>query len=102
MPLRSTAAPTKPLNIGCGRGGRRVERLARDVDHGALEAEAEAEIGDAVVTRVTRGRDLALDSAMAESAWHDDPGDALQLRAVPLVEGLGLDPADLDTDVVVD
>ena len=52
--------------------------------------------------RVAGGRHLALDAAVAEASRHHDPGDALQLRGIALVEGLRLDPADVDPDVVPD
>src|SRR5207302_9562583 len=57
---------------------RGIELLAREVDHCALHTEAEPEIWDAVVARITRSLHLAFDAAVAESAGHDDAGDSHQ------------------------
>src|SRR5262249_20664231 len=75
--------------------------LTGELDHGALQAEAEPQVRDLVVAGEVRGENLALDAAMAESAGHHDAGCALQGRVqVLLRERLRVDPADLDGDVV--
>src|SRR3989441_2533560 len=53
-------------------GIRRLELLAREIDHRALHAETEAQIRNAVVPRVARGDDLAFDAAIAKTTRHDD------------------------------
>ena len=60
--------------VGVGR----VQGLAREVDHGALHAEAQAQVRDAVVARIARRDHLALYAAVAEPAGHDDAGDSHQ------------------------
>src|SRR5215211_4307230 len=55
--------------------------VTRELDDGALEAEAQAEVRDALVAGVVRGEDLALDPAMPEPARDEDPGRAAQTLA---------------------
>src|SRR5204862_5208561 len=67
----------------------------------ALQAEAEAEVGDLVVAGIVRGEDLALDAAMAEAARHQDSRGALEPAVqVLLRERLAVDPADLRVDAM--
>ena len=49
-----------------------AEHAARVLDHGNLHAEADAEVGHAVLAGVAHRRDLALDAALAEAARHED------------------------------
>ncbi len=76
-----------------------AEDLARELDHRALQAEAQAEVRHAVLAGPVGGEDLALDAAMPEAA-----GDEHARRAVEaLVHVLGgqllaVDPADLGVD----
>ena len=74
-----------------------AERLARELDDRALQAEAQAEERDVVPARPADGPDLALDAAVAEAAGHDDAGDARQLVGdllrLDALEVLGADPA---------
>ena len=66
-------------HVELGRVGvLRADDLAGELDDRALEAKAQAEIGDVVVAREVGGKDLALDAAMAEAARHEDPGRALE------------------------
>ena len=52
--------------------------LAGELDDRALEAQAQAEVRDAVLAREVGGEDLALDAAMAEAARDEDAGDAIE------------------------
>ncbi|OLE80210.1 MAG: hypothetical protein AUG06_05490 [Actinobacteria bacterium 13_1_20CM_2_65_11] len=70
-------------------GVRRVQDLARKVDHCALHTEAQAEVWDAVVPRIPRRLHLALDAAISEPARNDDAGHADQRGSVPGVQLLG-------------
>src|SRR5579859_820807 len=49
-------------------GTRETRHVAREFDGGKLHAEADAEIGNPVLARMTDRRDLALDTALAETA----------------------------------
>src|SRR6185436_6049051 len=53
-------------------GPREPEQLARREDRGALHAEADAEVRDAVLARPPRRGDLRLDAAVAVSAGNED------------------------------
>ena len=77
------------------------KHVAGDVDDRHVQAVAETEVGDAVLARPARGRDLALGAARSEAAGNDDAGDRAQ-RAGQLVgrHRLGVDPDDLRLDVV--
>ena len=59
--------------------------FARELDDGALQAEAQAEVRDTVLAGVVGGEDLALDAAMAEAAGDDDAGGAVEaiVQVVP-------------------
>ena len=75
--------------------------LAREFDDGALQAEAQAEVRDAVFAGEVGGQDLALDAAVAEAARDEDAGDALESVVQVLVgQRLRIDPADLGVDLV--
>ena len=72
-------------HVELGRVGvRGADDLARELDDRALQAEAQAEVRDAVVAGVVGGEDLALDAAMAEAARDQDAGGAVE----PLVDVL--------------
>ena len=80
---------------------RCADDLAGELDDRALQAEAQAEVRDAVLARVAGGQDLALDAAMAEAARDEDAGDTVQpIVQVVVGQRLRVDPADLDVDVV--
>ena len=80
---------------------RSVENLAGDIDDGALHSEAQPEVRDQLLPRVSRGEHLALDAAMTEAAGHDDAVDALE-RAHVLVEVLAVDPDQIEVRAAVD
>ena len=75
----------------------RADDVARELDHAALQSKAQAEVGNLVFTRVTRGEHLALDAAVAETSGHDDSCRAAELLGqVVIGQRLGVDPADDD------
>ena len=61
--------------VGVGQAGH----VARVFDRRHLHAQADAEVGHAVLARVLRGDDLAFDAALAEAAGHQDRVEARQL-----------------------
>src|SRR6516165_12369558 len=71
--------------------------IARVFDHQGLHAEADAEIGDLPLTRVTDGVQHAVDAAPAETPRNQDAVVGIQL-ALPAFAGhaLGLDPMYVD------
>ena len=79
--------------------------IARRFNAGHLHAEADAEERRIVLARERHSSDLAFAAALAETARHQDAVHAVQIF-VPSVaeffELLGLDPADVDLDVVGD
>ena len=78
-----------------------ADDLAREFDHRALEAQAQAEVRDAVFAGEMGGEDLALDAAMAEPAGHEDAGGAVEALVQVLVgQRLRVDPADPGVDLV--
>src|SRR5262249_1927042 len=73
--------------IDLGRVGVvQIHHVASELDDGTLQAEADAEEGDAALTREANGLDLAGNAAIAEAAWHHHAVDAAQhaLGAVAL------------------
>ena len=89
---------------GYGRLGVELARVralqaahvARELDHGDLHAEADAEVRDPVLAGDPGREDLALDAAAAEPAGHEDAVDARRAaRSASLgARRLGVDPAD--------
>src|SRR5579872_1645384 len=79
-----------------------IQLLAREVDDGALHAEAQSQVRDEVVPRVPGCDHLALDPAVAEAAWHDDSGHPHQRGRVSGVQLLRRHPADVDVEAVMD
>src|SRR5688572_6520558 len=71
--------------------------VTRVLDHGGVQAVADAEVRDALLARIARGLDLALEAALAESPWNEDRVHVAQhrLRALRL-DLLGLDPPEVD------
>ena len=91
------------LGVELGRvGAVHAGDVAGELGHGDLHAEADAEVGHAVLAGEARGADLALDAAHAEAAGDQDPV-ALGELVERLVVGelLGVDPAHLDLAAVV-
>lgn len=88
------------------RGGLgKTGQVPRRLDHRHLHAETDAEIGDVALTGEPRRLDLAFRPTLAEAAGHQNGVGALK----PLLtgfriafEGVGLDPVDIDLDVVRD
>ncbi len=79
----------------------RSDDLTRELDHGALEAQAQAEIRHAPVAGVVGGQDLALDPAVTEAARDEHAGRAVEgRRDVVRRQLLRVDPADLRVDLV--
>src|SRR6185312_5736678 len=79
------------------RGIRALEAalVARDLDRGDLHAEADAEVGNPVLTRVLHGRDLALDPALAEAAGDEHRVHLLERLDAVRLELLGIDVMDV-------
>ena len=75
--------------------------LAGELDDGALQPQAQAEVRDAPIAGVVGREDLALDAAMAEAARDEDAGHAVE-RGRDVVGGqrLRIDPADLGVHLV--
>ena len=77
--------------------------VARVFDHHGLHAEADAEVGHLFHARVLDRVDHAFDAAPAESAGHENPVEVFQFAfEAALFETLGLDPVNVDFDVVGD
>ncbi len=71
--------------------------VAGEFEHGHLEAQAQAQVGQVVFAGIADGGDLAFRAACAETARHDDAVHVPQLGCGVLVGDLGgLDPVDLD------
>src|SRR5437016_12492710 len=66
-----------------------------DAQH--LHAKAKTEVGDLALSRELCRANLALDAAIAEPTWHDDPVQAFE-HALPVLVGLfqllRIDPTD--------
>ena len=93
----------------CRVSGLVPQHIARELDHGHLEAKAHAEVRLLALARVFGGGDLALNPAVAEAAGDHDAVrllNALPVRRVILsvgtigAERLGLDP--LDDELALD
>ena len=84
-------------------GAGEPEHVAGEVDRHHVQAEAQAQARDVVLTGVAGGGDLALDAPRPEPAGDDDAVEvaeaALGQQALDL---LGLDPLDLDLGPVVE
>src|SRR5919199_6505724 len=76
--------------------------VAGEIAHGDLHAQADAEVRDAVLARELDGADLALDAAAAEAAGDEDAVGAAEdrVRDRLVLQGLGVDPVDLDLPAV--
>src|SRR5690606_16847602 len=61
-----------------GAGLRQARQVTRRLDDRHLHAEADAEIRDLPLARELRRRDLALGTAFAEAAGHEDAVHALE------------------------
>src|ERR1043165_7293066 len=84
-------------------GADHAADVARELDRRALHAEANAEVGDALLARVADGAELPLDAARAEAGADEDAVDAGELAVVALLfERLRVDVDDAHLDVVGD
>ena len=89
---------------GCGVAGSnsvllalgKPGHVARAFDHGELHAEADAEVGNAVLARQAHGLQLALDAALAEASRHQDRVHAAQAVDAFAFQHLGVDVVDVD------
>ncbi len=87
-----------------GRGGvLHAGHVPHRLDHRHLHAEADAEIGHLALAGELGRPHLPLRAPLTEAAGHQDavhPLEPLGGRAVVALEGLGLDPVEIDLDVV--
>ena len=70
--------------------------VARVLDDGDLQPEADAEVRHLLLARELDGRDLAFDAALAEAAGHEDRVDVVQARRALVLDVLGLHVEDVD------
>src|SRR5690606_25407469 len=73
----------------------KAEYVARELDHGDVPAEADAEIRGIVRTCVVRRDDHAVDATLAEAARHDDAIDAFEYADAFGCDGTRIDVAHL-------
>ena len=84
-----------------GIGVLPAQHMAGELDDRHLHAQADAEIGDVVLTRIAAGGDHALDAPVAEAAGHQDAGAARQLfRRVIVGHTLGIHPLNVHHGIV--
>jgi len=77
--------------------------VARELDDGALHAQANAQVRDLVLATVLDGLDLALDAALSEAAGHDHAVGTVELLGDRVGrEVLAVDPAQVEPAAVVD
>ena len=94
------------LNWKCGidlgaAGTFVAEDIASDIDGRHVEAVADAEVGNLPLAGVLRRQDLALDTAWSEARRDEDAAGMRELLFEFGERGaLGVDPVDLDVDVV--
>src|SRR6185437_6954727 len=82
---------------------RQVGEMTCRLDDGHLHAEADAEIGHPTLAGEARRFDLALGAALAKPPRHQNAVDAFEmLDRVLLLEYLGIEPVELDLDVIGD
>ena len=79
-------------------GALQPGHVAGILDHRDLHAQTDAEVGDAPLPGEARGRDLALDAPLAETARHQDGVHRLQRAGALLLDRLGVDIDHLDLD----
>ena len=69
--------------------------VAREIDHRRVHAVADAEIRNLVLARVSRGGDLAFETAFAEAAGHEDAVDVVQRFRSARLDFFGFEPAQI-------
>src|SRR4030088_1832703 len=80
-----------------------ADQIARGLNHCHLHPEADAEIGHVPLARELRRADLALRSALAKAAGHQNAVDVLEKwRGILVLEHLALDPVEIDLHLVGD
>src|SRR5664280_667995 len=78
-----------------------LEDVAGELDYGALQAQTQPQERQPALARMPGGEDLALDTAMAETAGNHDATQTGELLAhVLLGQALGVHPANLDVHFV--
>src|SRR5207237_345980 len=83
--------------LGAVGAGERTY-VAREFDRRELHAEADAEIGNAVLARVADRADLALGAALAEAAGDEDGIHLVEAgEAGSFLQLLGVEVVDVDT-----
>ncbi len=90
-----TGSVGSALELRRVRAGK-PEHAARKFYDCDLHPEADAEIRDAVLARVSDGGDLALDTALAEAAGHQDRIHAGEARGAGAFQVGRLDVVNLD------
>src|SRR5699024_5620964 len=82
--------PLKFRTMGSGKPGP----VARELDDRHLHAKTDTEIGDALLPRIARRLDLALDAAFSESAGYQHRVGTLQQHGTIGLDLLRIDVAD--------
>src|SRR5258708_4114788 len=86
-----------------GVGALEAAHVPRVLDHRARDAEADAEVGHALLARVADGLDLPLDAAVPEAPGHQDAVEPGHVTGEPLaLDTLGVHPHHLDRGLVGD
>src|SRR5262249_41986149 len=77
--------------------------VARELDHGALHTQTDAEVWKPLLARVADRLDLALDTAIAEAARHENAVDVGEMRGGTVtLDVLGVDPHDVHLGLMRD
>src|SRR5690606_5855074 len=86
-----------------GVGMGHTADVSRELDHGALESEADPEERDLLLARLPDRIQHPFDAPNAEAAGDEEPVVLLEaLRMIVVLERLAREPVDLDADVVGD
>src|SRR5690606_16468524 len=83
-------------------GAAQAGDVARELDDGQLHAQADAQVGHAVFTRIADGGDLAFGAALAEAAGHQNGVQVLELVGATGFDVFGIDVLDVDLRTRVD
>src|SRR5690554_1520852 len=85
-----------------GIGVLPAQHVAGKLDDRHLHAQADAQIGNVVFTGVAGGGNLAFHTTQAEAAWHQDGINVFQLAGAVLLDGFGVDIAQVDLGTALD